>query len=237
MPPAADADHAGEGGVGAGEGALAVAEQLALEHVARHGRAVEREQRPVGAVGGAVDGAREHFLAGAGLAGEEDRQRRRGDAAGDAAGPRPSARRPRCSRGRRRAPRRARARRAAFPRGGSGRACRAVPISLRMRDQRAAMFELGPRIDEEEQGLVAMCADGIRSSSAGSAGRGGRLRARSSRALRPRGGQPRSWRRARRRRGSRRRQRRRWLRAPGCADVRQVPGARRRSRGSGGGGC
>ena len=74
----------GEGGVGAGEGALAVAEQLALEHVARDGRAVERDERPVGAVGGAVDGAREHFLAGAGLAGEEDRQRRRGDAAGDA---------------------------------------------------------------------------------------------------------------------------------------------------------
>ena len=75
------ADDAGEGGVGAGEGALAVAEQLALEHVAGDRGAVEGHERPVGAIGRAMDHAREHLLAGAGLAGEEDRQRARGEAA------------------------------------------------------------------------------------------------------------------------------------------------------------
>ena len=73
------ADDAGERGVGAGEGALAVAEQLALEHVARHRRAVERDERAIGAVGGAMDEARQHLLAGAGLAGEQDRQGTRGE--------------------------------------------------------------------------------------------------------------------------------------------------------------
>ena len=68
--------------VGAGEGALAVAEQLALEHVARHRGAVEGDERAVGAVGRAMDHAREHLLAGAGLAGEEDGQVARGDADG-----------------------------------------------------------------------------------------------------------------------------------------------------------
>ena len=77
------ADDAGERRVGAGERALAVAEQLAFEHVARHGGAVEREERAVGAVGGAVNRAREHLLAGAGLAGEEDGERGRRDAPGD----------------------------------------------------------------------------------------------------------------------------------------------------------
>ena len=66
------ADDAVEGVLGAGEGALAIAEQLALEHLARHGGAVEGHERLGGAAGGAVDGAREHFLAGAGLAGEQD---------------------------------------------------------------------------------------------------------------------------------------------------------------------
>ncbi len=76
------ADHAGEGGVRAGEGAAAVAEQLAFEHVARHGAAVERLERAVGAVGGAVDRAGEHLLAGAGLPGDQDGQGNRRDAAG-----------------------------------------------------------------------------------------------------------------------------------------------------------
>ena len=40
-------------------------------------------QRPVGAVRGAMNHPRQHLLAGAGLAGEQDRQRRRGDAPGD----------------------------------------------------------------------------------------------------------------------------------------------------------
>ena len=77
------ADDAGERGVGAGEGALAVAEQLALEHVARNRGAVEGDERAVGAVRGAMDHAREHLLAGAGLAGEEDRQGARGQPAGE----------------------------------------------------------------------------------------------------------------------------------------------------------
>ncbi len=77
------ADHAGEGGIGAREGPLAVAEELAVEHFARHGGAVEGQEDAVGAVGGAVNGVREHLLAGAGLAGEEDGERGRGDAAGD----------------------------------------------------------------------------------------------------------------------------------------------------------
>ena len=77
------ADDARERRVGAGEGAPAVAEQLALEHVARYGAAVEGLQRAIGAVGGAVDRAREHLLAGAGFPGEEDGQRIRGDATGD----------------------------------------------------------------------------------------------------------------------------------------------------------
>ena len=72
MPPAARANDARVVAVGAGERAAAVAEQLALEHVARHGGAVEGDERFRGAVGGAVDGAGENLLAGAALAGDED---------------------------------------------------------------------------------------------------------------------------------------------------------------------
>ncbi len=77
-------DDAGERGVGAGERATAVAEQLALDHVAGHRGAVERDDRPVGAIRRAVNRAREHFLARAGLAGDQDRQRARRDSARDA---------------------------------------------------------------------------------------------------------------------------------------------------------
>ena len=77
------ADDAGERDLRAGERALAVAEQLALEHVARDRGAVERVERAVGAVGRAMDDAREHLLAGAGLAREQDRDRCGGDAPGD----------------------------------------------------------------------------------------------------------------------------------------------------------
>jgi hypothetical protein len=62
---------------------LAVAEQLAFEHLARHRGAVEGDERLAGAAGGAMDGARQHFLAGAGLAGEEDGDVGRRDALGD----------------------------------------------------------------------------------------------------------------------------------------------------------
>ena len=77
------AEDAGKRRLGARERALAIAEQLALQHVLRDGGAVERMQRPVGAVRGAMNHPRQHLLAGAGLAGEQDRQRRRGDAPGD----------------------------------------------------------------------------------------------------------------------------------------------------------
>ena len=77
------ADDAREGRVGAGEGAAAVAEQLALEHVARHRGAVERHERPAGAVRGAMDRAGEHLLAGAGFAGDEDRKVARRETTGE----------------------------------------------------------------------------------------------------------------------------------------------------------
>ena len=67
-----------------------------------------------------MDGAREHFLAGAGLAGQQDREGR-GRYGGQSRAFRPSVRRPRGRPARRRALRPATARRAASLRGGSGR--------------------------------------------------------------------------------------------------------------------
>ena len=55
----------------AGERALGVAEELALEQFARDRRAVDADQRPVAALAGLVDGARDQLLAGAGLAGDQ----------------------------------------------------------------------------------------------------------------------------------------------------------------------
>ena len=77
------ADDAGVVAVGAGEGAAAVAEQLAFEHLARDGGAVERDERAVGAIGVRVDGAREDLLARAALAGDEDADVRARDAPRD----------------------------------------------------------------------------------------------------------------------------------------------------------
>ena len=230
MPPAAARITPGEGGVGAGEGALAVAEQLALEHVARDGGAVEGQERPVGAVRGAVDGAREHFLAGAGLAGEEDAKRGRRDAARDreqlghllgdpdALG--------------------VAVERLGGPQRGALLLLAAVAVErergvdqLADRDQRAAVFELGPRIDEELPGLVAMCADrdhvvvgGL--AAAAAASRSFQPCARSRAAGRVPGDEGDGVRQPPRRA-------RRAPRARGCADVRPVPAARRRCRGRG----
>ena len=72
MPPRGGADDAQVVALGAGEGAAAVAEQLALEQVARDGGAVERHERFLGAIGEVVDRAGEDFLAGTALAGDED---------------------------------------------------------------------------------------------------------------------------------------------------------------------
>ena len=59
------------GGGGAGERALLVAEQLRLEQLLRQRRAVDRDERLAGAIRSLVDQARDHFLAGPGLAGDE----------------------------------------------------------------------------------------------------------------------------------------------------------------------
>ncbi len=50
----------------AGEGAPDMAEEFALEQLARNRRAVDADQRAVAAAAGLVDGARDQFLAGAG---------------------------------------------------------------------------------------------------------------------------------------------------------------------------
>ena len=58
------ADDAGELGDGAGERAAAVAEELAVEHVARDGGAVKGDERLRRALRGVVDDVREDLLAG-----------------------------------------------------------------------------------------------------------------------------------------------------------------------------
>ncbi len=57
----------------AGERALHVAEELALEQFARDRRAVDADQRPVAPLARLVDGARDQLLAGAGFAGDHHR--------------------------------------------------------------------------------------------------------------------------------------------------------------------
>src|SRR5262249_13916311 len=55
----------------AGEGALLVAEQLALHQAGREGGAVDLDERLVPALAGRVDGACDQFFAGAGLPGNQ----------------------------------------------------------------------------------------------------------------------------------------------------------------------
>ena len=94
VPPLAAANDAGERGVGAGEGALAIAEQLAFEHVrgtalqlnGTNGRSARLEARWID--------AREHLLAGAGLAGQKHRQGARGEPGAPWSRARPTARTP-----------------------------------------------------------------------------------------------------------------------------------------------
>src|SRR5204863_5673599 len=64
-----------------GERALLVAEELALEQRLRDGGAVERDERLSGARAPIVDRLRDELLAGAALAGDEDRrlERRHGE--------------------------------------------------------------------------------------------------------------------------------------------------------------
>ncbi len=68
------ADDARERDVGTGVGPFPVAEQLALQHVARDSRAIERQERALGAIRCPVDGPRQHFFAGAGLSGDQNGQ-------------------------------------------------------------------------------------------------------------------------------------------------------------------
>ena len=151
-------DDARERRVGAGEGPLAVAEQLAFEHVARHGGAVERQERPAGAIRRAVDGARQHFLAGAGFARQEDGERRRGDAARDAeqlghllGDPDALG---------------VAVERLGRPQGGALLLLAAIAFErqggadqLADGDEGAAVVELGARLDDELPGLVAVAAE------------------------------------------------------------------------------
>ena len=62
-------------GLGAGEGAALVAEQLALQQRLGNGGAVDGDERLVGAVAVLVEGAGDEFLAGAGLAADQHRDR------------------------------------------------------------------------------------------------------------------------------------------------------------------
>ena len=62
-------------------GAAPVPEELRVQHVARGRGAVEREEGRGGAGRAGVNRSREDFLAGAGLAGDEDRHVCGGDAA------------------------------------------------------------------------------------------------------------------------------------------------------------
>ncbi len=58
---------------GAGEGAFLVAEQDRLDQVLRDGAAIDGDERAAGALGRALDGARDQLLAGAALAFDQDR--------------------------------------------------------------------------------------------------------------------------------------------------------------------
>ena len=60
--------------VRAGEGALLVAEQLALDQLARDRGHVDRDERPGAALAEIVQRAGDQLLAGAALAGDHDRQ-------------------------------------------------------------------------------------------------------------------------------------------------------------------
>ena len=71
MPPSAISKRPLRAAIGAGEGALLVAEQLGLEQLGGNGAAVDGDERPVAARAQIVDGAGGDFLAGAGLAEHE----------------------------------------------------------------------------------------------------------------------------------------------------------------------
>src|SRR6185295_7871204 len=65
---------------GSGEGALFVTEQLGLDELGRHRRAVHRHERPIVARTAFMKGPRDQLLAGAGLAEDADARLAGGDA-------------------------------------------------------------------------------------------------------------------------------------------------------------
>ena len=81
MPPSALLELADAPAVGAGEGALLVAEQLALQQRLGDGGAVDRQERLVGPAAVLVEGAGDQLLAGAALAEDQDVDVLRGDPA------------------------------------------------------------------------------------------------------------------------------------------------------------
>ena len=74
VPPAACSKRPAARCDGAGEGALLVAEQLALDQFARDRRHVDGDERPVAALAVVVQRARHQLLAGAGFAGDHHRE-------------------------------------------------------------------------------------------------------------------------------------------------------------------
>ena len=81
VPPCGALEAAGARRCGAGEGALLVAEQLALEHALGERLAVDGDERPADAVAPVVQQARHQLLAGAALALDQHRRPARRDAA------------------------------------------------------------------------------------------------------------------------------------------------------------
>ena len=71
MPPSASSKRPTPSRSAPAKRALGVAEELALEQLARDGRAIDADQRPAAALAGVVDGARDQLLAGAGFAGDQ----------------------------------------------------------------------------------------------------------------------------------------------------------------------
>ena len=67
-------ESAGAPRLGAGEGALLVAEELGFDQVARNCRHVDRDERPVAPLAVVVERAGDKFLAGAGFARDHDGQ-------------------------------------------------------------------------------------------------------------------------------------------------------------------
>ena len=81
MPPSARSKQPARAACRAGEGALLVAEQLALQHALGERLAVHRDERPGDAIAPVVQQARDQLLAGAALALDQHRGAARRDAA------------------------------------------------------------------------------------------------------------------------------------------------------------